>query len=86
MDELRIIDWWHSHPRKPANIAFTEGEARTVAYFMELALAERMSEVRESKNALSLCASMAGNPDAAEGCRKIISFVKKYVGDNDNPS
>lgn len=36
----RVIEWYFSKPRKSANVAFTEGNERTAAYWIEWAEAK----------------------------------------------
>lgn len=47
----------------------------------EAAAIEACRRNGELREALRLCGSMAGNPDAAQGCRNIIAHVKATLGD-----
>lgn len=38
MDTERLLSWLNDPNRKPANLAFTAGEERQVAYWMEMAM------------------------------------------------
>ena len=59
-----FLEWIHQHPDM-------------IACVVDLTIQEREAKIRELKNALQLCASMARTPDPVEGCNKIIEFVKQ---------
>lgn len=46
-------------------------------------LMERRQEIRNLKKAIRLLGSMAGNPDAKEGCRLIVKNVNELLGDEE---
>lgn len=56
MDTERILSWLNDPNRKPANLAFTAGEERQVAYWMEMAMNEAVkndeTRLNEKKVAL----------------------------------
>jgi len=42
MDTERLLSWLNDPNRRPANLAFTAGEERQVAYWMEMAINEAL--------------------------------------------
>lgn len=42
MDTERLLSWLKDPGRKPANLAFTAGDERQAAYWMEMAMAEAL--------------------------------------------
>jgi hypothetical protein len=46
-DPARVIEWMNSSPRKPANLAFTDGPERQAAYLIEMAESRVRTEVSE---------------------------------------
>lgn len=56
MDTERLLSWLNDPNRKPANLAFTAGEERQVAYWMEMAMNEAVkneeTRLNEKKVAL----------------------------------
>lgn len=56
MDTERLLSWLNDPNRKPANAAFTAGEERQVAYWMEMAMNEALKtdEVRLNQKQVAL--------------------------------
>lgn len=54
MDTERLLSWLNDPNRKPANVAFTAGEERQVAYWMEMAMNEVVKETRLNEKQVSL--------------------------------
>lgn len=56
MDTERLLSWLNDPNRRPANLAFTAGEERQVAYWMEMAMNEAVkneeTRLNEKKVAL----------------------------------
>lgn len=62
----RIIDWLKQEKKKPANIEFTEGPERQVAYHIEMALEEQGKAVREAT--IRQCAEIVEELHCCEDC------------------
>lgn len=41
VDTARVLEWMRTPNRKPAQLAFTEGQERQAAYWIEIAQAEK---------------------------------------------
>ena len=49
MDSQRVLSWMQDPLRKPANVAFTEGDERQAAYLIELAEDRLKKQVEEMR-------------------------------------
>lgn len=56
MDTERLLSWLNDPNRKPANLSFTAGEERQVAYWMEMAMNEavKIEETRLNEKKVAL--------------------------------
>lgn len=65
-DVARIKEWLNLSPRKPANVYFTEGPDRQIAYLFER-LEQQVRELRQNLNAVSEPASKENSDVAVPG-------------------